>query len=217
LCINGLALLESGKYDEAFSFTDHIQESGRMRTASFSLPASLGELEGLTRPAQFNRLLKKARKKKWVVYAKRPFGGPQQVLDYLGRYTHRVAISNNRLLGLEDRKVRFSWKDYRDSDKTKEMTLEAEEFIRRFLMHVLPDGFQKIRYFGFMANRRRAANLALCRSLIGDTGAPVSTVGVKDWKERYRELTGEDVQLGGERHSKARSRRPFRNPIPTVG
>ncbi|HLG15188.1 MAG TPA: transposase [Blastocatellia bacterium] len=124
-----------------------------------------------------------------------PIRGIHQVLDYLGRYTHRVAISNNRLLGLEDGKVTFSWKDYRDGDKTKQMTLEAEEFIRRFLMHVLPDGFQKIRYFGLMANRNRAANLALCRTLIPDAGPVVSTLEVKDWKERYRELTGEDVSL----------------------
>ena len=154
-----------------------------------------GDLEYLAQPVAFNRLLNKARKKKWVVYAKRPFGGPGQVLDYLGRYTHRVAISNNRLLGLKDGSVTFSWKDYRDGDKNKEMTLDAREFIRRFLMHVLPDGFQKIRYFGFMANRHRAANLDLCRRLIGDTGAQVPSVEAKDWKERYRELTGEDVSL----------------------
>jgi len=154
-----------------------------------------GELEPLASPSAFNRLLKKARKKNWAVYAKRPFGGPQQVLDYLGRYTHRVAISNHRLLALEDGRVTFSWKDYRDGDKTKEMTLQAEEFIRRFLMHVLPDGFQKIRYFGWMANRRRAANLALCRSLLPDAQQPVSPLAVKDWKERYRELTGEDLRL----------------------
>jgi hypothetical protein len=88
-----------------------------------------GQLQHLAAPARFNRLLKEARKKKWVVYAKRPFGGPQQVLDYLGRYTHRVAISNHRLLALEDGRLTFSWKDYRDGDKTKQMTLHAEEFI----------------------------------------------------------------------------------------
>lgn len=146
-------------------------------------------------PHGFARLLAKARKKKWVVYAKRPFGGPQQVLDYLGRYTHRVAISNHRLLRLEDGRVTFSWKDYRDGDKTKQMTLQAEEFIRRFLLHVLPDGFQKIRYFGWMANRHRTESLALCRWLIGDTGSVTATSQVKDWTERYRELTGEDPDL----------------------
>jgi hypothetical protein len=154
-----------------------------------------GELEALARPARFAHLLRKARNKKWVVYAKRPFGSPQQVLDYLGRYTHRVAISNHRLLRLEEGRVTFSWKDYRDGDKTKQMTLEAEEFLRRFLMHVLPDGFQKIRYFGSMANRHRAANLELCRRLMADPRVEAAAPEVKDWKERYRELTGEDVNL----------------------
>ena len=154
-----------------------------------------GQLEAVERPDAFSGLLKKARKKKWVVYAKRPFGGPQQVLDYLGRYTHRVAISNSRLLRLEQGKVTFAWRDYRDAGATKHMTVEAEDFIRRFLVHVLPDGFQKIRYFGLMANRRRALNLALCRSLITDVQPAQPATELKDWKERYRELTGTDVSL----------------------
>jgi hypothetical protein len=83
----------------------------------------------------------------WVVYAKQPFAGPQQVLDYVGRYTHRVAISNNRLLDIEGDQVQFKWKDYRDGDQVKTMTLSAEEFIRRFLMHVMPNGFHRIRYY----------------------------------------------------------------------
>ena len=96
-----------------------------------------------------------------VVYAKAPFAGPQQVLNYVGRYTHRVAISNNRLVDMEDDRVSFQWKDYRDNLQ-KTMTLSAEEFIRRFLIHVLPDGFQRIRYYGFLANRHRGEKLALC-------------------------------------------------------
>ena len=154
-----------------------------------------GSLEVLSQPAAFNRLLKNARKKNWVVYAKTPFGGPQQVLDYLGRYTHRVAISNHRLLALEDTRVTFRWSDYRDSAASKEMSIEAGEFIRRFLLHVLPDGFQKIRYFGFMANRGRAANLALCRKLIPDSERAAPALDVKDWTERYSQLTGEDIRL----------------------
>jgi putative transposase/transposase-like zinc-binding protein len=171
-------------------FLDYLNrayEDGKLQFA--------GSLVDLAQPAAFNRLLKKARKKNWVVYAKRPFGGPQQVLDYLGRYTHRVAISNHRLLALEKGGVSFSWKDYRHSSESKEMTLEAEEFIRRFLTHVLPDGFQKIRYFGLMANRGRATYLALCRELIPDAEPGAAPLVVKDWKERYRELTGEDVRL----------------------
>ena len=103
---------------------------------------------------------------KWVVYAKRPFGGPEQVLKYLARYTHRVAISNRRLLSMEDGRVTFEWKDYADGNQTKTMTLEAVEFIRRFLLHVLPSGFVHIRHFGFLANRKRKEKLALCRSLL---------------------------------------------------
>ena len=102
-----------------------------------------------------------------MVYAKRPFAGPAQVLDYVGRYTHRVAISNNRLLSMDDGKVRFRWKDYRDGNRQKTMTLDGGEFIRRFLIHVLPDGFHRIRYFGFLGNCQRARKLALCRELLG--------------------------------------------------
>ncbi|HKR59067.1 MAG TPA: transposase, partial [Pyrinomonadaceae bacterium] len=153
------------------------------------------ELEELARPEAFARWLKKTRKKSWVVYAKKPFGGPQQVLDYLGRYTHRVAISNHRLLRLEDARVTFSWKDYRDSAASKLMTLDALEFITRFLLHILPEGFQKIRYFGFMANRHRTANLALCRRLIEPDSPSASPPLVKDWKARYRDLTGEDLNV----------------------
>ena len=106
----------------------------------------------------------------WVVYAKRPFGGPEQVLAYLGRYTHRVAIANSRLLGMADGKVSFRWKDHRDG-RQKVMTLDAGEFMRRFLLHVLPPGFHRIRHFGFLANGHRAARLALCRRLLAAPAA----------------------------------------------
>jgi len=106
------------------------------------------------------------KKKDWVVYAKAPLGGPQHVLEYLGRYTHRVAISNRRLLKLEQGQVSFQWKDYRDEQRQNVMTTSAEEFIRRFLQHALPPGFQRIRYYGFLANCHRAAKLDLCRRLL---------------------------------------------------
>jgi hypothetical protein len=102
----------------------------------------------------------------WVVYAKRPFGGPAQVLRYLGRYTHRVAISNRRLVDLQDGTVRFRWKDYADRDRDKVMALSADEFLRRFLLHVVPRGFVRIRYFGLLANRRRHATLDQCRVVL---------------------------------------------------
>ena len=103
------------------------------------------------------------KKSDWVVYAKPPFGGPEQVLKYLARYTHRVAISNGRLLSLDHGKVGFRWRDSKDHNRIKMMTLSATEFIRRFLLHVLPSGFVKIRHFGFLANRNRSFRLSLCR------------------------------------------------------
>jgi hypothetical protein len=125
-----------------------------------------GELELLAQPAAFEALCQSAAHVKWVVYAKRPFGGPERVLKYLARYTHRVAISNRRLLSLADGQVTFQWNDYAAGNQTKTMTLDAVEFIRRFLLHVLPSGFVHIRHFGFLANRKRKEKLALCRSLL---------------------------------------------------
>jgi hypothetical protein len=126
-----------------------------------------GSLQKLGEADAFATLMKSCRKIEWVVYAKPPFGGPKQVLDYLGRYTHRVAISNDRLVRLEDGKVTFRWKDYRDGNKQKLMTLDANEFIRRYLLHVLPQGFVRIRHFGWLANSQRRQKLALCRKLLG--------------------------------------------------
>lgn len=138
--------------------------------------------------------LARAQNSEWVVYSKAPFAGPQQVLDYVGRYTHRVAISNNRLVSIDDGRVQFHWKDYRDGSQTKTMDLDAEEFIRRFLLHVLPEGFQRIRYYGFLANRYRRKKLDLCRQLLGmqTTG---TTAQAKDYRQRYEELTGRSLLL----------------------
>jgi hypothetical protein len=127
----------------------------------------------------------------WCVYAKPPFAGPAQVVDYVGRYTHRVAISNNRLIGADDGQVRFRWKDYRQAARYKTMTLAAEEFIRRFLIHVLPDRFQRIRYFGFLSNRRRKQKLILCRQLLAMPPAiPAPDAGSVDYRDRLESLTG---------------------------
>ncbi len=115
----------------------------------------------------FANLVACARGKEWVVYAKPPFGGAAQVLDYLGRYTHRVAISNDRLVKMEDGQVTFRWKDYRRDYRPRTMTLEAAEFMRRYLLHVLPTGFQRIRQYGLLANRKRGVKLAVCRRLLG--------------------------------------------------
>jgi len=123
-------------------------------------------LASLAEPQAFARRLRELRRLDWVVYAKPPFGSPEQVLAYLGRYTHRVAIANSRLLSLADGKVRFAWKDYRQDGKTRVMTLNADEFIRRFLLHALPDGFHRIRHYGFLANSSRGDSLTLCRRLL---------------------------------------------------
>ena len=126
-----------------------------------------GEMAGLTQPAAFEALCRQARRIQWVVFVKPPFGGPEQVLRYLARYTHRVAISNRRLLSMEEGRVTFAYKDYADGNQSKVMTLEATEFIRRFLLHILPRGFVRIRQFGFLANRARGKKLMLCRALLG--------------------------------------------------
>jgi hypothetical protein len=139
-----------------------------------------GEMAALTNPATFEALCRQAGSIEWVVYAKPPFGGPRQVLKYLARYTHRVAISNRRLLSLQDGKVTFQWKDYASGNKTKTMTLDAVEFIRRFLLHILPAGFVRIRQYGFLANRTRRVKLALCRALIVAPPAPAGSALIID-------------------------------------
>jgi Putative transposase len=149
-------------------------------------------LESLRDPRAFAARIAAAKEYEWVVYAKRPFAGPQQVLDYVGRYTHRVAISNNRLIDIDNGRVQFHWKDYRDNSKIKVMDLEADEFIRRFLLHVLPEGFQRIRYYGFLANRERRKKVALCRQLLG-MQISSQTTSVKDYRERFQELTGRSL------------------------
>ena len=129
----------------------------------------------------------------WVVYAKRPFAGPEQVLAYLGRYTHRVAIANSRLTRLADDQVSFTWTDYRHHGKTKVMTLAAAEFIRRFLLHAVPDGFHRIRHVGFLANGHRTAKLALCRALLA---APTpEPPPAESYRERHRRLTGHALDV----------------------
>jgi hypothetical protein len=138
-----------------------------------------GEMSRLSRPAAFAALCSRTKRIKWVVFVKPPFGGPEQVLKYLARYTHRVAISNSRILSMADGEVTFLWKDYADSNKTKVMTLDAVEFIRRFLLHILPAGFVRIRQFGFLANRARREKLALCRALLGAPTAPPGSVATE--------------------------------------
>jgi hypothetical protein len=142
-------------------FLIYLRESFRERRFTFH-----GEMAGLDKPAAFESVCQQAGTIKWVVFVKPPFGGPEQVLKYLARYTHRVAISNRRLVSMEEGRVSFEYKDYAGGDQRKIMTLEATEFIRRFLLHILPSGFVRIRQFGFLANRARGKKLALCRALL---------------------------------------------------
>jgi Putative transposase/Transposase zinc-binding domain len=153
-------------------------------------------LEELRDRTAFCRLLGRVRSREWVVYAKKPFDGPQQVLDYLGRYTHRVAISNNRILNIEGGQVTFRYKDYRNGSQQKTMSLSADEFIRRFLLHVLPEGFHRIRYYGFLGNRYRKEKLEQCRHLLAmvplEADSPTE-VAKLDYRDRYQALTGSSL------------------------
>jgi predicted RNA-binding Zn-ribbon protein involved in translation (DUF1610 family) len=137
-----------------------------------------GPSAALADEKQFRQLLRRLHRHDWVVYAKPAFGGPRQVLRYLGRYTHRVAISNHRLTSFDGERVTFRWKDYAHGSKTRQMTLLATEFLRRFFLHVLPKGFVRIRHFGFLGNRFRAARVKLCRQLLANSPLPSATAQV---------------------------------------
>jgi hypothetical protein len=151
-------------------FADYLRRAFHHAELSFH-----GNLQPL---AQKQNWLKRIVQSEWVVYAKPPFGGPHQVLKYLARYTHRVAIANQRLVALRDGHVCFRWKDYTHAGQPAVMTLEATEFIRRFLLHVLPRGFVKIRHFGFLANRDRGDHIRLCRTLLDAQSSNVRDAAV---------------------------------------
>jgi len=152
-------------------------------------------LQHLNEQAAFLRHLAPVRATKWIVYAKPPFAGPEQVLDYVGRYTHRIAISNNRLLSINDGNVRFRWKDYRHDNRLGTMTVTAEEFMCRFLLHVLPEGFRRIRYYGFLCNRYREQKLARCRELLGMAAqAPSPDRQTNDQHEQCEAIMEHSIQ-----------------------
>jgi len=143
-------------------------------------------------PQGFRDLINRVWKKSWVVYSKKPFAGPEKVLDYLGRYTHRVAISNHRIRRVENQTVTFQYRDRKDGDRRKEVTVSADEFIRRFLLHVVPPSFRRIRYFGFLANRSKQQSLPRCRELLGMPEA-VSEPDKLDARQLLLQLTGVDI------------------------
>jgi hypothetical protein len=145
-------------------------------------------------PQDFERFRTQLYRKKWIVYCKPPFDGAQGVLGYLGRYTHRIAISNNRILNSCNGNVSFLWRDYADQNRQKTMTLKADEFIRRFLLHVLPSRFVRIRHFGLLANRKRKDTIALCRKILGE-GKTVTQRNPREetWQEQLFRICGIDV------------------------
>lgn len=159
-----------------------------------------GKLAGFDNACAFAAWVRRLQAKDWVVYSKPPFGGPGQVLKYLARYTHRVAIGNSRLVALSGGRVTFTYKDYADASKTKEMTLDGVEFLRRWVTHVLPRGFVKIRHYGLLANRHRAAKLAACRRLLWASGlVPVACVPEPDVRPDPCPVCGAEGWLIGER------------------
>ena len=152
-----------------------------------------GAVSYLEQPAAWGALIAALYKKKWVVYCKPPFDGARGVLEYLGRYTHRIAISNHRIVKLEDDKVSFRWRDYADNNKRKIMTVDANEFIRRFLLHILPDRFVKIRHYGLLGNRCRKKKIDRCRELLACTHHAEVKQKAETWQEALLRLTGIDV------------------------
>src|SRR3989338_7619134 len=169
-------------------FLEALEEAHRAGKLQF-----FGDSAGLADPKSFAKWLTPMRQCEWVVYAKRPFAGPEAVLAYLSRYTHRVAIANSRLVALDERGVSFRWKDYRDKGdphrpRHKTMTLSADEFMRRFLLHVLPGGFHRIRHFGMIANHGRTEKLARARELLGV--APVAAITQASQADAETEVNG---------------------------
>jgi hypothetical protein len=180
-----MSALFSGK------FLDHLEHSFKNGVLVFD-----GAISHLKTPGNFNIFRKQLYEKKWVVYCKPPFDGPKGVLQYLGRYTHRIAISNNRILANQDGKVSFLWRDYAEDNRQKTMTLKADEFIRRFLLHVLPARYVRIRHFGLLANRNRKDNIAACHRMIGD-GKTVKKESSRQetWQEQLLRICGIDVTV----------------------
>jgi hypothetical protein len=152
-----------------------------------------GKLKDLQDRSEFRSLLVEASKKNWVVYSKEPFAGAEQVINYLGQYTHRIAISNHRLIKLENGNVHFKYRDYADGNNSKVMVLKAEEFLRRFLMHVLPKAYVRIRHFGLFSNRFKQRNLELCRNFLKVKKVEVKKLEIS-WQKIINTLTGVDFE-----------------------
>jgi len=156
----------------------------------------VGQIEPLKEASAFKKLLTDLYHQEWVVYCKPPLKNPEKVMDYLGRYTHRVALSNDRLVKLEGDQVTFRWRDSADNNKIKVLTIEAFEFIRRFLLHVLPDHFVKIRYYGILSHRSRKRKLLWCKKLLGvSTDKELEEVPKETWEDLLTRITGIDPRV----------------------
>ena len=157
--------------------------------------AFCGEIAALENETRFNRFLKGLYGKRWVVYCKRPFQNAEKVLKYLGRYTHRVALSNDRIVGMDERQVTFLYRDSSDHNLMKRMTLDAFEFIRRFLLHILPDGFMKIRHYGILSSRHRGTRLARCKELLAVQEELRESETGEGWRATLLRITGIDLSV----------------------
>ncbi len=179
--VKALSMVFRGKFIEQM---ETVFENGDL-----IFPGSIADIGTDT---GFRRFKKQLYSNEWVVYSKQPFGGPKKVLEYLGRYTHRVAISNNRILCMGNETVTFSYRDRKNDDTKKTMVLKANEFIRRFLLHALPKKFMRIRHFGLMANRCKKSNMIKCREILGQDNIP-DDLSNKSVEELMLELTGQDI------------------------
>ena len=185
LPVNLLCALFRGK------FLDGLKKAYEAGELTFA-----GQIEALKEPSVFKKLLNDLYDQDWVVYCKPPFRNPERVMDYLGRYTHRVALSNDRLVKIEGSQVTFRWRDSADNNKIKWLTLEAFEFIRRFLLHVLPDQFVKIRYYGILGHRNRKGKLLRCKRLLGAlTDKELEEVPKVTWEDLLTRITGIDPRV----------------------
>jgi len=185
LPVKVLSCLFRGKFLDGLK---RVHEAGELRFP--------GQIEELKEASAFKRLLTNLYRQEWVVYCKPPLKRPEKVMDYLGRYTHRVALSNDRLVKLEGNEVTFRWRDSADNDKIKLLTLEAFEFIRRFLLHVLPEQFVKIRYYGILSHRNRKGKLLRCKRLLGMLIPEQSKQVLKEtWQDLLTRITGIDLRI----------------------
>lgn len=184
LPVKALSRLFRGK------FLAYLNDAKQKGTLNFT-----GKIDHMKQDGSFNELLSDLYKQDWVVYCKRPFSNAETLMDYLGRYTHRVAISNDRMVNMQGDQVTFRYRDRNDNDTVKYMTLDAEEFIRRFLMHILPDRFIKIRHYGILSNRNRNAKLVVAKTLLGVNDPHASTHGKETWQDLLTRITGRDPRI----------------------